>query len=169
MAKMLSQFNAKESDKLGDFTPIPAGQYVAQITKSELKQTKDEQGHYLQLLFQVLGGEYNGRTIFERLNIQNRNSQTVEIAQKTLATICEICNVDVLEDSEQLHNTPMMIKVTVRPAKAQYSEQNEIKGYQEHNGSAIEVPAEPGAATLPSAAAKTGEAKPAGKTPPWKS
>jgi hypothetical protein len=130
MAKLLDQFNVEASEKMGDFSVIPADKYIAQIIKSEVKETKAGDGHYLALQFQVIEGEYNGRIVFERLNIQNKNPQTVEIAQKTLATIGEICGLKTIDDSEQLHNVPMEIRVIVKPAEAQYSEQNEIKGYK---------------------------------------
>jgi hypothetical protein len=167
MARMLSSFNAAENEKMGDFSAIPADDYVAKIVNSEMKETKNKDGHYLQLNFQVIDGEFNGRMIFERLNIQNKNSQTVEIAQKTLATICELCNVDLLDDSEQLHGVPMVIRVTVKEATAQYSEQNEIKGYESYDGQPIA--ASTGASNVgtanPPSAATAGAGK---KTPPWK-
>lgn len=153
MAKMLKQFNAAETEKMGNFTPIPAGVYTAQITNSEMKQTKSGDGHYLQLDFEVIGGDHNGRKVWARLNIDNKNSQTVEIAQKTLATICECCDVDVLDDSEQLHNKPMEINIIERPATAQYPAQNDVKGYTKIEGGPV--------------AAGAGDS--GGATPPWKS
>jgi len=156
MARMITGFNAKDNEKMGDFSAIPAGTYIAKIIQSDMKETKNKDGHYLQLNFQIIEGEYSGKMVFERLNIDNKNPQTVEIAQKSLATICDICNVDVLEDSEQLHGVPMNIKVIVKPASAQYSEQNEIKGFEANGG----VAATPRAAAIPGAS-------PAG-TPPWK-
>lgn len=184
MARMLEQFNAKDNEKMGDFTPIDAGTYPAHIVASDMKETKDGEGHYLQLRFQILGGEFNGRVVFDRLNLQNKNVQTVEIAKKALATICEVCGIDLLNDSEQLHNIPMNIKVVIKPAKAQYAEQNEIKGYEPHDG---KVPEGGGAGfpkaatlpgqqetrkttgtTLPAEETETSGKETATKVPPWK-
>lgn len=174
MARMLSQFNAKDNEKMGDFTPIAAGIYLAQIVKSEMKETKDSEGHYLELRFQILEGEHNNRIVFERLNLQNKNVQTVEIAAKTLATICEICGVDLLDDSEQLHNIPMNIKVVIKAAKAQYAEQNEIKGYEKCSGVANIAKEKKSDVATPTGLnhiqeKKTSSASTDGKkTPPWK-
>jgi len=151
MARLPNAFNAGEAEKMGDFTPIPADTYVAQIVSSDMKDTKDGAGKYLQLQFKVLDGEYIGRVLFERLNIQNANTQTVEIAQKALATICELCGVGNLVDSEELHNHPMNIRVVIKPEKSQYAAQNEIKGYSAYEGEAK--------------ASGDGGAK---ATPPWK-
>lgn len=164
MARLPNAFNAAESDKLGSFKAIPAGDYIAQIIKSELKSTKNNDGKYLSLTFQIIDGEHNGRQLFARLNLVNNNVQTVEIAQKTLATIAECCGVDIVEDSEQLHGVPMVITVIVKPQDAQYPETNDIRGYARYEGA---VTAAPVAAKPPIGAAKPGAAAP-GKTPPWK-
>ncbi len=163
MARLPSAFNAAESDKLGSFKPIPAGDYIAQIIKSELKPTKNNDGKYLNITFQIIDGEYNGRQLFARLNLVNNNVQTVEIAQKTLATIAECCGVDIVEDSEQLHGVPMVITVIVKPQDAQYPESNDIRGYTQK---VQFMAAAPVAAKPPIGAAKPGAAP--GKTPPWK-
>lgn len=160
MARLPSSFNARESDKLGELSVIPAGEYVAHIVKSEMKETKDKSGSYLQLQFTVLEGEQAGKSLFLRLNLQNQNAQTVEIAYKVLATICEICGVDVLEDSEDLHNVPMMITVIEKEGNAQYPKQNDIRGYAAIEGAVRTAPA-------PSAPVRA-PAQSGGKTPPWK-
>lgn len=159
MARLPNSFNARESEKMGEFTPIPAGVYTAQIIKSEMKETKDKTGSYLQLTFQVLDGEFVNRQLWLRLNLQNRNSQTVEIAEKVLATICDVCNIDVLSDSEELHNIPMEINVIQKEASAQYPAQNDIRGFARIEGGGP-VPQQPAAVQKPN-----GGGKP---NPPWK-
>ena len=153
MARLpLSNFKASEQEKMGSFTPIPGGVYKAQITKSEVKETRDGNGKYLNLTFTILDGEYVNRNVWARLNIINQNAQTVEIANKALATICECCNIDALEDTEQLHNSPMEINIIVKDATAQYPAQNDVRGYSPIIGS-----------SGPTASAEV----PGGKTPPW--
>lgn len=127
-------FNAKEIDIGEDagkdgFSVIPAGKYVATITDSELKSTRDGQGQYLQLTFQVADGQYARRLIWDRLNLVNRNQQAVDIAKKDLAKICRALKLDIIQDSEELHGKPIKIDVKVRPASGNYGESNEIGGY----------------------------------------
>jgi Protein of unknown function (DUF669) len=156
MARLPNAFNVESAEKLGDFRAIPAGTYIAQIVKSEMKETTKKNGQYLQLQFVILDGEYAKRTVFSRLNLVNENQQTSEIAHKSLATIGECCGISNLEDSEQLHNVPMYIDVVVRPALGQYTEQNDIKGYKKYDGAQ--------AASPRAASPNAGPAK----TPPWK-
>lgn len=164
MALLPNTFNTGEGEKLGSFTAIPAGSYLAQIVKSELKDTKNRDGKYLQLVFQIVDGPYVNRQLFARLNLINSNPQTVEIATKTLNTIADdCCGVKSLQDSEQLHGIPMYINVIVKPAEGQYPEQNDIKGYSPYIAD--------GPAPVTAAAATAPAFKPAGapaaKTPPW--
>jgi len=160
MARLPSAFNAKDNEKMGDFTPIDPGVYVAQIVKSEMKDVKSNAQHkYLQLDFEVLQGDAKGRKLYVRLNLVNSNQQTVDIAFKELASICEACGIPIMEDSEQVHNVPMEVNVVFIPQKAQYSAKNEIKSYAPIGGSSPSVGA--GGTSTASTPAE------GGKQPPW--
>ena len=136
MAQLPSVFNTNDHEEMGDFKPIPAGIYEAEIIKSELKQTRDKTGQYLSLQFKILDEDVdgedkvNGRLIFKNLNLVNKNTQAVEIAQRELKSICVACGIDgELEDSVDLHEIPMGIRVSVKPATAEWPAGNDIKRY----------------------------------------
>ena len=131
MAQLPSVFNAKDSDKMGGFEPIPAGWYIAEVAKSEYKATAAKTGHYLTCQIKILEPEdYKGRVVFNLMNLDNPNQTAVEIAQKELASICEACGLDELEDSTELHGIPMGIRLTIKPADANWPAKNEIKAYK---------------------------------------
>jgi len=129
MASFGESFNANEHESMGEFSPVPAGQYVAVITESEWKPTKKNDGQYLQMKVEIIDGEFKGRTLFVRLNLQNPSAQAMTIAKSELATICKAVGVITPTDSSELHNKPMEIKVTVKPAEGNYQASNEIKNY----------------------------------------
>lgn len=110
------------------FDPIPAGNYVAQIIQSEINPTKSGAGQILNLQFQILEGEFANRIIFINLNIQNPNAQAEQIAQQQLSAICHAVGVMQLQDTTQLHNKPMAIKVKIRK-DGQYGDRNEISRF----------------------------------------
>jgi hypothetical protein len=56
----LGNFDASQVDPASSFDPIPAGKYLATITESETKPTKNGSGSYLQLTFRILDGPYKG-------------------------------------------------------------------------------------------------------------
>ena len=125
----LQGFNANNVDPSVEFEPIPAGKYLAMITDSEMKPTKSGSGSYLQLTFQILEGEYKGRFVWARLNLDNPNATAVQIAQAELSAICRAVGVMTPSDSVQLHNLPLVISVKCKKRGDTDEVANEIKGY----------------------------------------
>jgi hypothetical protein len=123
-------FDATQVVPQGDFTPLPAGEYLVAIIESEMKDTKSGNGRYLELKMQVLDGEHKGRFVFDRLNLVNPNEQAVDIARKTLSAICHAVNNLKIKDSVQLHNIPMVAKVAVKTRQDNGEPANEVKGYR---------------------------------------
>ena len=133
MATLPASFN--QSDANDDL--LPEGEYVAQITKSEMKDTKDKTGKYLSLGFKIISGDFANRMVFVNLNLVNNNQVAVDIANQTLARICKCVDKKHKEvrESTELHGIPMIIKVTQRPADDAYPG-NDIKGYRKLEGDA---------------------------------
>ena len=123
----LSGFNADNFSDGKEFGAIPEGTYTARILSSEDKPTKNGLGSYLELQLEIIEGEYKGWRVWDRLNLRNPSQAAVEIAMKTLATICKAIGVRTPRDSTDLHNKPIGIKLAVREYNGQQS--NEIKKY----------------------------------------
>ena len=109
--------------------PVAAGKYVAMITESELKPTKAGTGNYLQFTLEILEGEFKGRLLWARLNLDNPNVQAVAIARAELSAICRAVGVLQPTDSVQLHNLPLVISVRCKKRSDSDEMSNEIKGY----------------------------------------
>lgn len=130
----LSGFNAEQVEPQQSFEPIPAGWYTCMITDSEMKPTRNGAGEYLQLRMDVIDGQHEGRVIFDRLNLNNQNQTAVEIAQRQLSAICRAVGVMTPNDSTELHDKPLSVKVSIRPAGNGYDASNEVKAYGAANG-----------------------------------
>ncbi len=127
-------FNARDIEPAsGQMDPIPAGWYNAAIEESELKPTKAGDNHYLELRFSVLDGQYVNRKVYARLNIHNNNPMAQEIAYKELSAVCHAVGVMDLEDSAQLHNLPMKVRVKLRAASGEYEASNDITAFKNIN------------------------------------
>lgn len=148
----LSGFNASQVEPSQDFEPIPAGKYLAVITESEMKPTKNGSGQYLQLSFQILDGPFKGRFVWARLNLNNTNPTTVQIARQELSAICRAVGVMTPGDSVELHNIPLLITVKLKKRDDTGEFTNEVKGYAKRDAS-------------PTSATPTQAANP---TPPWR-
>lgn len=126
----LDDFNATEVEPLGEFKPIPEGKYLAAIVDSVEKQTKAGTGSYLELKLEVLDGEFKGRNLWSRLNLNNPNQQAVDIARAELSAICHAVGVMTPDDSLELHDIPMTITVKCKNRADNGQITNEVKGYQ---------------------------------------
>lgn len=122
-------FNVNDAPEDKGFELIPEGMYTAQIIQSEMKPTKAGTGQYLELRVQILDEPYTGRLVFDRLNLINPNETAVAIAQRTLADICKACNLEEIEDSEELHGIEINVTLTEKEAEGDWGASNEIKKY----------------------------------------
>jgi hypothetical protein len=127
MAKLGTTFDASSVDPTMPFEVLPPGRYLVQIVASEMRPTKDGAGQYLWLELDVLEGEYQGRKLFDRLNLVNPNPTAVEIAQRTLSAICHATGKMQVQDSDELHLIPMMVDVKVQPPKNGYDASNKLR------------------------------------------
>ncbi len=125
----LNGFDARTVDPAADFEPIPAGKYLAAITDSEMKETKNGSGRYLQLTFTILEGECKNRVLWARLNLDNPNATAVKIARAELSAICHAVGVMAPKDSVELHNLPLVATVKLKKRQDTGELTNEIKGY----------------------------------------
>lgn len=121
-----------------EYKLLPEGEYVLQIVGSEIKPTA-KGGTQLVIDFTVVGSQYDGSVLKERLNIVNDNQTAVEIAFQTLAKIVSASGLDAINDSSELHGKKMIGKVVVKKGTGTYtatdgtqkpsSDQNQIKSF----------------------------------------
>jgi len=144
MSANLGGFNAEDVEPQKSFEPVPPGWYTTMITNSEMKATKDGTGEYLQLRLDIIDGEYEGRVLFDRLNLVNENQTAVDIAQRQLSAICHVVGVLQPQNSDELHDKPLRVKVAIRPPSNGYDASNEVKAYAEAgNAGKQAAPAQP--------------------------
>lgn len=127
MARFDTAFDATGIEPTTGYDVLPAGKYRAQIVESEMRVTRNGMGQFLWLMLDIIEGQYQGRKVFDQLNLVNSNPQTVEIAQRTLSAICHATGKLQVNDSVDLHLVPMTIQVGVKPPKDGYSEKNTIR------------------------------------------
>lgn len=126
----LNGFDAREVEPSIGFDPIPEGEYPVIITESNEESTKSGNGSFLKLTLQIQGGQFDGRTLFDRLNLSNPNEKAVAIARATLSAICRAVDVLKPNDSSELHNRTMLAKIKLRKRDDNGEMANEIKGYK---------------------------------------
>ncbi|WP_309083754.1 DUF669 domain-containing protein [Chelativorans sp.] len=115
----------------GDFEPIPAGEYRAKIIESDVEDIskRENKGRCLRLTWQVETGPYDGRLIWQRLNMWGENMNNIDkvisIAQSQFAAIRQATGKLTPQDSSELHGIACTIRVKVRQDPG-YSPSNEV-------------------------------------------
>ena len=132
-------FDANTVEPNTAFDPLPAGKYLAVISGSEEKITKAGDGAYLELEITITEGEYKGRKVWDRLCLRHPNSKAVEIARGNLSAICRAVGVMRPNDSADLHNTTLLVKIGCRNREDTGELTNEVRGY-EKAGSQFSAP-----------------------------
>ncbi|CAN5149240.1 hypothetical protein BH10PLA2_BH10PLA2_19890 [soil metagenome] len=138
MANLNGEFDATQVEPAAPMEAVPPGEYVMQVKNSEMKSTKSGNGQYLQLDMEITEGDFKGRMIFERLNLDNPNETAVEIANRTLSAICHAVGVLKVRDSSQLHYKRMLVRVDVEKRDG-YSAQNVVKAYKALDGTVAQA------------------------------
>ena len=113
----------------GDFSPLPAGWYPAEIDTAVITDTKAGTGKYIKLCLTVIGENFANRKLFGNINIQNPNEICVEIGQRQLAEIGKACGLTAITSTDDLLGKTLQVKVAVREEKG-YEPTNEMKSWK---------------------------------------
>lgn len=164
-------FDSSQVEPTTQFDVLPKGKYMVIITDSEVKETKDRTGKYLQLTHEIVDGQFKGRKLWNRLNIVNRSKEAEDIAHRNLSSLCRAAGVAQLADSSQLHNIPVIADVKI----SKDGEQNDVMNYASTNGQAsaprtggFTPPKQSAAPTSTDSTTSDTPAQSASSTPPWK-
>jgi len=119
-------FNANSVEPKKSYSPLPAGEYEAVIGKSEWRVPKSGSGQYLAMEIDIISGNYQGRKLFENLNLEHHSEETVRIAREQLSAICRAVGRMQIENTDELHDIPFTVKVSIRPRRDTGEMENRI-------------------------------------------
>ena len=168
-------FNTNSVEKReNNYELLPPGWYIAQVSESDIVELGTGNGKALKLTFDILSDQGRGRKVWARLNIQHTSPKTETIAQQQLRELCDSIGIVQMQDTVELHNKPVQIRVKIRKSEdPRYDDSNDIAGFKPVDGAASGGVATP-PASVPrpfsapaNTAAAPAAAAPAGSAPPW--
>lgn len=170
----LTGFDASAVPEMNDFSPLPAGRYVAMFVEGEKRDTNANDGSWmLSMKGEVVDGPARGRMFWANLNLGNKSQVACDIAQRELGAICRAIGIIRPNSSDDLLNRPFLVDLDVEKSK-QGKEQNRVKKYlATTDGAPVPAAPAPPPATHPGfgrppAAPAVPSAPAAANTPPWK-
>ena len=135
MADLGGTFDAEATEPTS-FDLLPVGDYEAMIVESE-KKTSQGGDDYISLTFQILGPTHAGRKHWHNLNLWHKTSkEAVQIANGNLSAICRAVGVLHPRDTSELHNLPMIVRISQKPRKDNGEMQNQMTNWKPKGGAA---------------------------------
>ena len=120
-----------------DFEPLPAGWYKVEVTKADLKDTKDGTGKYIAVCYKVIGDKFANRLVFGNLNIKNKSADAERIGAEQFCALRMAAGLGKITDTDQLIGAVLEIDLKVKPATDQYPAGNDLKGFRAVVGSSM--------------------------------
>lgn len=170
MAELPEELDGDQAEERKNW--IDAGTYNVVVINSNLKEPNDKGVQQIGLQLQVIDGPKENATFWLSFNFVNPGSiQNQDISRNQLKLIAKCVGVGMFKNTEDLHDKPFTIGVTVKESGG-YTNNNisNIKPYE--NGGGEEKPEPKTTAKTPNKAATT-TSKPGGTAPkgdgkkPW--
>src|SRR6516164_3449189 len=107
-------FNTQTEEGTPDFQPLPAGNYVATIVDAKVGPLKSGKGQAVLLQWEVQGGAYQGRLIFDRVIVAHESAEAMKFGRRKLKDIADACGIkDSITDLSVLLNKSCSIYVKI--------------------------------------------------------
>ena len=119
-------FNPHETEAAESFEgrqePIPNGTYKVVATSATRKHNKNNTGWFWELVFTVIEGQYEGRTVTHRFNMANPNDEAVAIGRSHMKRYLDAIGNLEPRDENALCNIAVFITVVCK--KSTYTNRN---------------------------------------------
>ena len=127
-----AEVDETESSQGGNFQSLPAGKYRVMISSADYKPTSAGTGMRMPLELTVIGGDCNGRVLYEGLNLVNPNPTAELIAKQRLSEICLAIDLsrEQFKDTEQIEGQILIAQIT----KTQIKDPVEREKYGDDEG-----------------------------------
>lgn len=137
-------FDTAEYESSTDYEVMPKGEYTLKATDCELKKTKNGDGAYLAVTFEVVKpSEYNGRKVWQNFNIHNPSEKAQKIGREQVSGWARACGKPNAGDSDALLERPFACKLDIEKGTGGYSDKNIIKSFLTEGGSGKSAPEAP--------------------------
>lgn len=112
-----STFSLSDVEASAPRDPIPEGDYVLAVDRTEMTANRSNTGWRLDVTFRVEDGPHTGRLIFMSYNVSHPNEQAQNIALRDLKALVDATGLDpnlVEADTNTLCNVPFIGHVALR-------------------------------------------------------
>ena len=113
-APFLADKYIEKHGEYGDFDPLPAGTYEAQITSVDEQVTKNNDGEMFVTVFSVSDGEGGDRNVRDWAIFKHKHSASaVENGMKRFASMCVAAGLPSVSGTDQLLGRRLLITLKI--------------------------------------------------------
>jgi hypothetical protein len=129
MSNFLDEPFNLEEEKGSTFSLIPADTYKAVVTSATYGPLKSGRGDAVKLTWQIEGGDFDHRLVFQSLNIRHDSGDAQRIGREQFKDVCSALGLSgEVKDLDTLLWKPARIHVGVRVDKnGDFPDQNEVR------------------------------------------
>jgi hypothetical protein len=130
MAEMTTSLDVPFDTEIeeGTLAVIPAGRYTAEITKATVGSLKSGKGQAVELVWEVKGGQYDGRVLFDRVILSHASEDAMRFGRQKFKDICTATGATgQVTDLSVLEGKPCSVYVKIEEDETgQYEPKNRI-------------------------------------------
>jgi hypothetical protein len=142
--------------------PVPAGNYLVAVDKTEIKDNKEKDGRstgkHLSITYKIVDGEFANNTLTGRYNLVNDSPDAVKIAHEELSAVCHV--IGYLQPINLANSAAELIGGRLRVDVTNDGRYNEIKRVTDVNGNPASRGGSRGGAVMPSVSTPVATAYP---------
>jgi len=112
----------------GNYDPIPDGEYTLNCLEAEEKDTASG-GTMIKAKFEVVGGEFNNRFIWQNFNVVNKSEQAQKIGRQQLVAWATACGKPDCDDTDKLIGKKFQGSVDTQKGNGGYKDSNRVKAF----------------------------------------
>lgn len=111
------RFNASSFAPVAAAALLKPGDYDARIMQSEIMPVRSGDGRAIQVAFEMLSPEHEGRIVWSRIHFETQDRLVRDIASRELAALCKAVGVSELTDTEQLLHKCLRVTLGIKPRR----------------------------------------------------
>lgn len=110
------------------YPPLPAGEYVVAIDKTQIRLTHDRKGRYLEVTLRVLFGPYRGRLLWARLSLWHKRPGVAAFAAAQLGALRQAVGLAASDGLQDVRHIPLVVEVSRRGWNGEIV--NDVSGFR---------------------------------------
>lgn len=132
-------------EKMGGYEVYPAGLYPAIMVTAQKKPTSNNNGAFIECVYQFIDGPHSGKKFTSRMNLWNQNQQAVDIAKRELKSLRSATgNSDVESDLAKFVNRPVVLNIDAKARKDDPTKiENVLRNIETYGGQPAAPAAQP--------------------------